>query len=261
MKRVIVTLASTFLCLGTTSAIADSHAEKQDGPKWVPVETWTCDFRDGKDMDDLMEVTAEWNDFMDEKDVDYYYAALVMPNYFGEIMFDVGWLGAWKDGNKMGAGTDMWVSEGTDMGAKFNELCTWKAHINFASTNIKSPGDDEEDDKTFVLSFSNCSAKEGKKFDDVMAGMNAWEEYATEHGFQNSTWMMFPVYGESDNDYNFKLLEGHDDHAALGADYELMGNGGHWRKKNEILNDLIECDIPRVYDAMSLRDWADEDDG
>jgi len=69
------------------------------------------------------------------------------------------------------------------------------------------------------------------------------------------------VYGESDNDYHFKMLEGHDNHAALGADYELMGNGGHWRKRNELLNEVVECDIPRVYDALTVRDWADEDDG
>ena len=261
MKRVIVTLASTLLYVGTSSAIAESHAEQQGGPKWVPVETWTCDFRDGQTLEDLQGVTAEWNELMDDEGVDYYFAALVLPNYFGEFMFDVGWLGAWKDGNMMGAGVDMWLAKGGEVGDKFNEVCNWKSHTNFASTNIKSPGDDEEDDKTFVLSFSNCSAKEGKKFDDVMAGMNAWAEYATEHGFQNSIWMMFPVYGESDSDYNFKLLEGHDDHAAFGADYELMGNGGHWRKNSEMLNDLIDCDIARVYDGMTVRDWADEDDG
>ena len=133
MKRVIVTLASTLLCLGAGSAAAESHAEQQDGPGWTPVETWTCDFRDGMGLEDLQEVTAEWNEFLDEQGVDYYFAALVMPNYFGEIMFDVGWLGAWKDANRMGAGTDMWLAEGSEVGDKFNEVCNWKSHTNFAS--------------------------------------------------------------------------------------------------------------------------------
>ena len=262
MKRVIVTLASTLLCLGTASAIADSHAEQQDGPGWTPVETWTCDFRDGKTLEDLQEVTAEWNEFLDDEGVDYYFGAIVMPNYFGEIMFDAGWLGAWKDGNAMGSGTDMWLGKGGEVGEKFNEVCTWKSHTNFASTNIKPPpGEDEEDDKSFVLNFSNCKIHEGKKFDDLMTNMNAWADYATEHGFQHSIWMMFPVYGESNNDYHFKMLEGHDNHAALGADYELMGNGGHWVKRNELMNEVFDCDVPRVYDAMTVRDWADEDDG
>lgn len=261
MKRVLTTLVATLLCLGTGSAFAEAHEEQAELPKMVPVETYTCDFRSGQTMEDLNEVIADWNDWMDDQDADYYYAAIVTPNYFGEAKMDVGWLGAWKDGNMMGAGTDLWIARSGELGDQFNEVCDWKSHTNFVSMNIKPPGDDEEDDKTFVLSFSNCSAKEGKKFEDVMAGMNAWAEYSTEHGFQNSMWMMFPIYGESDNDYDFKALDGYDNHAALGADYELMGNGGHWAKSSEIFDDLLDCDIARIYDARTIRDWAEEDDG
>ena len=261
MKRVLTALMSASLCFGTGTAIADSHEEQPELPNMVPVETWTCDFRGGKDMGDLNEVIADWNEFLDDEEVGDYYAAILTPNYFGEVMFDVGWLGAWKDGNAMGAGTDMWIAKSGELNDQFDEVCNWKSHTNFASMNIKPPAEDEDDDKTFVLSFSNCSIEDGKKFKDVMAGMNAWAEYSTEHGFQNSMWIMFPIYGESNGDYDFKSLEGHDNHAAFGADYELMGNGGHWVKSNEIFNDLVDCDISRVYDGRTIRDWAEEDDG
>ena len=259
MKKVLVTLASTLLCLGAGSAAADAHEDGQEGPVWVPVETWTCDFRDGQGLEDLQEVTADWNELMDDEGVDYYYAALLLPNYFGEVMFDVGWLGAWTDGNQMGAGTDMWMNVGGEVGDRFNEVCDWKSHTNFASTNIKPAPESEEDDKSFVVTFSNCKAHEDKKFEDVMANVNAWAQYASENGFENSIWMMFPVWGESNNDYHFKLLEGHDDHSALGAAYELMGNGGHWVKNSEIMNEVVNCDIARVYDGITVRDWADDD--
>ena len=259
MKRSVVTLASTLLCLTAGNVFADAHEAAPDLPNIVPVETWTCELKDGKTFEDFQEVTADWNDWMDDREIDDYFAAIVLPNYFGEIMFDVGWLGAWKDGNAMGSGTDMWIAENGEVGESFNELCTWESHTNFASMNIKPPPEDEDDDKSFVLTFSNCSVNDGKNFEDLMGAVNAWAAHATEHGFQHSIWMMFPVYGESNNDYNFKMLEGHDDHAALGADYELMGNGGHWVKNSEILDPVMNCDIPRLYDAMTVRDWAEDE--
>lgn len=258
MKKVLVTLASTLLCLGAGSAAADAHEDGKEGPRWVPVETWTCDFRDGQGMEDLQEVTADWNELMDDEGVDDYYAALLTPNYFGEIMFDVGWLGAWKDGNSMGAGTDMWMSKGDEIGQKFNEVCVWKSHTNFASTNIRPAPEDEEGDKSFVVTFSNCKIHEGKMFDEVMGNVNAWADYSSENGFENSIWMMFPVWGESNNDYHFKMLEGFDDHSMLGAAYELMGNGGHWMKNSELMNEVAYCDIARVYDGVTVRDWAED---
>ena len=261
MKKTKVTFASALQCMGSGGVFADSHEAAPELPNIVPVETWTCNFQDGKTMADLDKAAAAWNEWMDDEDIGSYFAAIVTPNYFGEVMFDVAWLGAWKDGNAMGTGTDLWVNEGGDVGAQFNEVCNWESHTGYASMNIRRPGADEEDDKTFVLSFSNCSIKDGKSFDDVMVGMNAWKEHQDANGFQASTWMMFPIYGESNSEYSFKLLEGHDNHAAFGADFELMGNGGHWVKSNEIFEDLLDCDIARVYDARTVRDWAEEDDG
>lgn len=260
MKKTTTTLASVLLCLGPGIVLADAHEEAATIPNIVPVETWTCNFNDGKSMTDLNTVVGEWNDWLDEEQVADYFAAVLTPAYYGEVMFEVGWLGAWKDGNAMGTGTDMWVNEGGELAAKFFEVINCDSHTNFASMNIKRPGEDEEGDKTFVLSFANCSAKEGRNFDDVMAGMNAWAEHQAANGFQNSTWMMFPVYGESNTGYDFKFVEGHDDHAGLGADYELMGNGGHWRKNSEIMDDLLDCDIARVYNATAVREMASEDE-
>lgn len=263
MKTILTMRATTFLtvCLSSAVALADQHAEGAEYPDVVPVETWTCDFNDGRDMNDLNAVIGEWNEWLDEEEVNDYFAAVVTPHYFGEVMFDIAWLGAWRHGNAMGTGTDLWVTEGGELAAKFNEVLTCKSHTNFASMNIKPPGDDEDDDTTFVLSFTNCSAEDGKTFDDIMAGLNAWAAHTTESGFQNSMWIMFPIYGESNTDYDFKVVEGYDDHSAFGNDYELMGNGGHWVKSGEIFDDLLECDVARVYDAKTVRDMEAGGDG
>lgn len=138
---------------------------------------------------------------------------------------------------------------------------TCESHSNFASTLVKEPTSDDDDaDKSFVLEFSNCTVNDGQGFKALMGAMNEWSEYQQEHGFANSTYMMFPVFGESNGDYAFKMVHGRDDFSAFGADYEFMGNGGHWVQKGELPNEVIECDIPRVYNGMAVREWAEDED-
>lgn len=241
------------------TALAESHDEATLLPTIVPVETYTCDFNDGKTMADLMKVVDEWNDWADDQDIAGYFAAVLTPQFFGEFAFDVGWLGVAADGNVMGIVQDAWVNKGGEVAGMFNAVISCGSHTQFASMSIRPPGDDDESDRSFVLAFSNCSAKEGKSFSAVMDGMNAWAAYQAEAGFGNATWMMFPVYGESDDDYDFKVVEGYDDYAAFGNDFELMGNGGHWRKSGEIFDALLDCDVARVYDGLTVREMEAAD--
>jgi hypothetical protein len=259
MKKIL--LAAMSAVLMTCSGIAWTQENAAAGPRWLPVETFTCNFKDGKTMADLIAVNKEWNKWMDAQGADDYFAAMVTPQYFGERLFDVGWLGAWQDGNAMGAGTDLWLTKGGAIGAKYDAILDCASHTNFVSTMIKPPAsEDEEGDDTFVLGFTNCSINEGQEFDAVMTAIQAWAEHQSANGFQNSTYMMFPVYGESNGDYAFKIVEGHDDYTALGADYERMGNGGHWMKQEELFSGLLKCDISRVYDARVVRDFANVDE-
>lgn len=249
--------AALLTCSGTIWA---QDAESPN-PTWIPVETYACNFNEGKTMADLAPVIDEWNAWMDDEGVTDYFASLVTPSYYGERKMDVGWLGAWSSGNAMGSLTDMWVTEGGELGAKFAAVLDCGAHTNYASTIMKPPtGEPEEGDTRIVLTFANCTVRDGQDFDGVMAGMGAWVEYQVENGFQNASYMMFPIYGEANDDYSFKMVNAHDDHAALGADWELFGNGGHWVAEQEMLANLFSCDSPRVYDARVLRDMEMEED-
>lgn len=260
MKKILITAVSGLIVLfvGTGGALAQEEAEE---PNLVPVETFTCDFNDGKSMSDLQKVIDEWNDFLDKKGVDYYFAAVITPFYYGELAFDIGWLGAWADGSRMGAGTDMWLAEGSEINGKFFDVIDCKSHSNFVSMQVKEgPQDEDESDKNFVMSFSNCSMKDGKSFDDYLAAQEAWNAYQDEHGFSDSAWVMFPIFGETDDSYDFKAIGTNDDHTAFGNDYQLMSEG-HWRKSSELFDEVVDCDIGRLYNATVVRTMtAGEDD-
>jgi len=181
-------------------------------------------------------------------------------NSDGNFRVDVGWIGVWPDGNAMGAGTDLWITEGGEVGAGFFEVLDCTSHSNFVSLKVKSePQNEDESDNSFVASFSNCSLEEGKTFDEFMAAHNAWNTYADENGFVNSAWVWWPIFGESNNDYDFKYVSGASDHTTFGANYQLFSDG-HWQKRSELFKDLLDCDISRVYDGTTVRRMADDDD-
>ncbi len=258
MKKLQATVVSASLCLAAGAAIADSH--ESDKPTFRPVETWTCNYNDGKGPADLDEVTAAWNDWMDDENQEDYFAALVTPQYFGELPFDVAWLGVWRDGNAMGSGTDLWMTEGGELGAAFAEVVTCSSHTNFASQKVREYGgsDEDESDDNFVLTFSNCSVKEGKTFDDFLAAQKEWNAYADEHGIVEGNWIWWPVFGETDNDYDFKAVGAVDDHTQAGANWQLYSEG-HYQKSMELFSDTVDCDIGRMYDARVVREMAEEE--
>jgi hypothetical protein len=261
MKRVGVTAASAaFFLLGASPVIADNHEEDSDDGI-IPIEIFACGFEDGKGPDDLAAVTAKWNEWMDAEGATDYFAAVMYPNYSSNLEFDVAWIGGWRDGNAMGAGTDMWIGSDSELADEFDAVLDCPAHIMFASMRMKAPeeNDDEEDNK-FVLGFSNCSIKEGKTFEDVQAAQEVWNAYAEENGFKGGSWVLWPIWGEdAEADYDFKSVGSWPDYATLGANYQLMADG-HWRKNNEIWEGLLDCDSSRIYSTYGVRQMADEDE-
>lgn len=259
MKKILTTAVSAalFLVLGISTAFAQDDVAEE--PDWTPVETWTCDYRDGKGPGDLNKVINNWNKWWDDKGLNNYFASTITPYYYGEYNFDLGWIGVWTDGAAMGSSLDTWLTDGNEVSATFFEVIDCGSHSNFASVNVRQPQDDgDEDDNTFVLNFSNCSFKDGKDLGDYMVAQNEWNDYADEVGITGGTWIMFPLSGEINEDYDFKLVNSQDDHSAVGANFDVYAQG-HYRKSNELFADLLDCDTDRVYNAQVRRQIKSDD--
>ncbi len=245
----VVVMATLTFVLGLGTAVAQ---DEEQGRQFFPVETRTCDYLDGKGPGDLDKAIDNWNNWMDKNETSDYFAVTVVPYYFGENSFDVGWLGSWPSGEAMGRGTDQWVTKGGDIAAEFFAVLSCDSHSNFATTELKSPGGEAPPD-TIVLTFSDCNVTEGESFDDVMAGLDAWSAYQTERGYSNGMWMMFPAFGGGGAEFDFKIVEGYDNHTEVGKMYDMYGTGGDFAKHGELLGSLVECDESRVYNGTVRR--------
>jgi len=260
MRKILTAAASAlmFLFVGSGAALAQ---DDESNVEFRPVEAYACNFNDGKGPADLAAVTKEWNAWMDKEGQTSYFAATLWPNYQAETAFDVGWLGAWPDGNVMGAGTDHFMTEGRELGAKFSEVVDCGSHTQFASLRVREPkSNDDDSDNSFVLQFSNCSFEEGATMEQLSAAQTEWNAYADENGIVGGAWMFFPVWGESaDADYDFKSVSSTGDYTTLGANWALFA-AGHYKKSNELFEDILDCDSPRVYTARVERTMADDDE-
>ena len=258
MNKVILTAITAGIVAVSGSGKALAQDEAQQEPPMRVVEGWTCSYRDGKGPDDLAKVNKAWNKWMDETGQTEYTAAVITPSFFGEYNFDFGWLGVAKTGDAFGKGTDLWVTEGGEVGAMFGEVITCESHTAWVSMVINTPEDDDGDegDDDFVLSFSNCSIKEGHTFDEYIAASKEWDMYSKEVGIEGVGWVWFPVAGEANNDYGFKLVIAIDDYTQMGANWQKFMDG-HWRKSSELFDDVADCDIPRIYNGKMIRRWAE----
>ena len=248
MKALGIALGACALAI--SSVWADGHDEGE-GMRFVPVETYTCSYHDGKGPEDLAKASAFWNKWADKQGFDQYFAATVTPVYHGDDTFDVGWIGAWTSGEAMGGNMDSWMSNGGEAAARFAEVVDCETHSNFATTQMKAPAEDGPDN--FYLTFSDCKVGDDPDWNQIMEGAGAWGEYMTEKGYNNGMWMMFPVYGGGKEDYAYKAVESWDSFADLGRAYDMYGTGGDWAKHAELMGGGVMCDSARVYAATVVR--------
>lgn len=141
MRKILISVFSGFLALLTGSGVALGQ-DQELVSKVVPVEVWTCNYKEGHGPTDIDAATDAWNGYMDENNVDSYAAWTLTKSYYGpDQEFDVIWLGAWTDGNAMGTASDMMAETGGEYLAKFFVALDCATHSNLASLNYKLPGD------------------------------------------------------------------------------------------------------------------------
>ena len=250
MRKILLTIMTTSLVtfVGTGSTMA-----QDDEMLVIQVELYACSYNDRKDSDDLDDVVDKWNAHMDENGTDSYAAWTLTPDYYGPNQeFDVIWMGAAKNAIAMGEGHDAWLAGNDGIAAEFAEVVSCAAHTNFASINFKALPDNDAS-STAVLTFSDCSYKEGASFDAVGAAMAKWSKYQTDAGSTAGIFNWYPVWGGGGEEFTFKMLQGYASHAELGADYERYGNGRGFVTRNRLLSHLVSCDSARVYNAHNRR--------
>ena len=235
-KVVTGSLAAMMMTTWGISAQADNHGE---GAKGVPVEFWSCSFRDGKDMGDLDKAIDGYNAWAGKND-NSQVAWVMTPVFYGpENTIDVAWLGVWPDGNAWGKFQDAFDASAGKVLDGFMEVVTCNAHEMATSLAINAP---EEPPQDGMVLFSRCTVAEGKTPDEAVG---AHRQLSAKMGGKTgaNSWLFFPGSGSSQQGsaYQYWQVLGFDNHTELGAAWEMYTNGGGWKTATSTLSEATRC--------------------
>ena len=253
MKKILKAISVVAALVPIAMGSAMAQVSEEGMGKVLPVELFACSYKDRQDEGDLNRVISRWNSYMDERNNDDYAAWTLAPYHYGPNQeFDIIWMGAYTDGNAMGAGVDQWFAEGGDINDAFEEVLTCDAHVGLASAMYKSPPDNETPGSS-IITMMDCELNEGNRYSDIKTAELAWAKHMTSAGSTAGTFHWFPVYGGGDAEFDYKVINAYANYTELGADWERFSNGGGREASTEIFGDIDECDDARVYVATSRR--------
>jgi hypothetical protein len=218
------------------------------------VEFFACNWVEGKDMKDLQKINDQFRKWSKKNDSSYSAWTITPQFYSGGGMFDVGWLGAYPDGNAFGKGQDAWMAEGGDLAADFAEVVDCSlSHELSTSVAINAPDGPPGDG---VVMFAACNANEGKLGDAYKAHKRAGAAMRG-LGSKASAWLFYPALGAADTGADYFLVVATNNYTELGAALEIYTNGGGWQKSQEALAGSASCGSPIVFDARLVVDGSD----
>ncbi len=239
-----------FASISFSQSFSAARAEAADRVKGAPVDFLACEYREGKTRADLDAVAAKFKEYANKNDSDYA-AWILVPQYHSESGFDVGWLGAWPDGESFGVSMERWMTTGRDLQAEFAKVVDCSNHHEMAVSLPINAWDATPQDG--ILLVYQCDLQEGKSVDAAYKAHLEWGTAKKAMGFLDHSWLFLPAAGLRDIDFDYYHLVAFYRYSDLGAAIEAYANGGGMEKREGIYDGVTDCGRPFIYDFTSVR--------
>lgn len=258
MKKLLV--GATVAILVPIVGLGIATAQEEEGPpNFVPVELNACSYKDGKDQDDhdrALNLMTEW---MEENDSEPYAAFRLFPAYAGDPEFDFVYFGVWPDGATMGRDLRDYAASAEDAIEAWTDAVDCNS-VMFASLQLRAPEGGGDGDNDFMVSVSDCNVADGRSNSDAIDAIEEWGAHRDANGSPGGIWVWYPVHGDGDAEFDFKMLASHDDVVAFGNWWKFMVDTASYNVQNELYENLLECDVARLYNGETIiNTWPDDD--
>jgi len=156
------------------SVLGAAHAQER-----AAMESWACNYVEGKGYGDLMKVAAKWDKWASKNHPAPYSAYVLTPVFatFEEVPEAV-WLGFSPTSAQLGAIADQWMSEGGDLIGEFNSVVDCAAHTLSGSRTVRPY---EKAGEAGIVQLRSCTAKEGVSWGQIGKADEAWAAFMTEN--------------------------------------------------------------------------------
>ena len=143
MRRMICIASGFLVTLMTTLTVqADDHMQV---PAYGGVEVFGCDFAEGKDMGDLLDVSKKRGKWASKNNSQPYSGYLLQPYYYDDLDDEIYWVGFSPSLAAQGIVQAEWLAKGGELQQEFDSIALiWtispkKFEQNLTTLPITSP--------------------------------------------------------------------------------------------------------------------------
>jgi hypothetical protein len=250
MRKILLSIITVVVF--ATSGMQVSLAQDGGPPQFRPVEMWACQYRDGKDREDMDKV---YEGFVDASSGAAYAAWHLTPYFVGNLQqqFDFIYLGAWENGSTFGGDLANLMANAGDAEEAWEETVTC-ASLMFASSRIQPNPDNADASGNFMITISDCNVDEGRTSAQALGALRRFNDYRVANGSTVGTFAWFPVYGGGTAEFDFKLAHAYAGPQALGDDFQWYVDNQAYVVEGELTEGLVSCDEARVYTGSTIMD-------
>lgn len=232
MKKIIFTVSLLISSFG----FADNHA-----PSIFGIETYACNYNEGKDINDLLGVSKKWNRFA-SKNFSMPYQGYVLTPYYrnADSGYDVYWVGMSPSFEAQGTTQDEMLTKGESINSEFLEVISCDAQGQWGAMMVMNAGDSVPENGT--VSFESCTMKEGATMEKMMAADAKMNAFAQKIGMTGSMLRWFPLGGQSNSvSGSFMQVSSNESLAERGKNYDRAVKNGAVQVNASLYGDLVDC--------------------
>ena len=214
MNKII--FAAVFIA--AASAYADHHAQV---PVYGGVSALACDYVEGRDIDDLLQVSEKWNGWASKNFSKVYTGNVLTPHYYDESAADVYWVGFSPSFTDQGIVQREWQTKGAKMQEEFDSVMTCKSHSQFAWVQVR---DESGDTDTGIVDFSACKMSPGTTRAELAAADTQMGEFLSkvESSVRIYRWYPLQGTGEESRGIDYFQANWHESLEAKGANSDKL---------------------------------------
>ena len=233
MNKII--FAAVFIA--AASAYADHHAQV---PVYGGVSALACDYVEGRDIDDLLQVSEKWNGWAAKNFSKVYTGNVLTPHYYDESAADVYWVGFSPSFTDQGIVQREWQTKGAKMQEEFDSVMTCKSHSQFAWVQVR---DESGDTDTGIVDFSACKMSPGTTRAELAAADTQMGEFLSkvESSVRIYRWYPLQGTGEESRGIDYFQANWHESLEAKGSNSDKLVINGGLQLRNALYGSLIEC--------------------
>ena len=227
-------ISMAFLLTASATALADDHLEARE---YGGVETFACDFNEGKDMDDLLKASKKWDKWLDKNATVAYTGLVLTPYYYDSLEADVYWVGFSSSLEDQAVAQTEFLD--TNLSQDFLDVYTCKSHAQLAWVRVRDEVGSSEDG---VVDFSACTMLPGATQEAMSTADQKMNSFLTKIGSTARIYRWYPMQGGEASGPDFFQASWASSLTEKGANADKFISGGGPLLQESLYGDLLSCD-------------------